>query len=154
MYGANCLKSADGPSPASREQNELPPIEMPCSPGLWTPRYHGVGRVPLQVLGWTVEGEYLIKWTEKFAPRPELTTYEKRQWAHIQIPRKLPRGYHKYATVRDPTPEDPTRRRFCYCITTNKNADDLKLADNMEIVDKFRIAMDVETAPRWYRVSN
>ncbi|KAG6834942.1 hypothetical protein H0H93_006190, partial [Arthromyces matolae] len=49
------VRSAVAPSPASSEQNELPPIEMPCSPGLWTPRYHGVGRVPLQVLGWTVE---------------------------------------------------------------------------------------------------
>ncbi|KAG6847080.1 hypothetical protein H0H93_010307, partial [Arthromyces matolae] len=92
------FRSADAPSPASREQNELPPVEMPLSPGVYTPHYHGVGRVPLQVLGWTVEGEYLIRWMEKFAPRPDFTISQKRRWAHMQIPRKLPRGYHKYAT--------------------------------------------------------
>ncbi|KAG6847299.1 hypothetical protein H0H93_008961 [Arthromyces matolae] len=123
---------------------------MPPSPGLYTPHHRGVGRVPLQILGWTVEEEFLIRWMEKFAPRSDLKdSDEKQQWAHFQIPHKLPRGYHKYATVWDPTPEYPTRRGFCYCITSNKNADELKLADNMEIVDGFRIALDVQTPPRW-----
>ncbi|KAG6834943.1 hypothetical protein H0H93_006191 [Arthromyces matolae] len=137
-----------------RNHDELAPIEMPSSPGLYTPHHRGVGHVPLQVLGWTVDEEYLIRWMDKFAPRSDLAISQKQQWAHLQIPRKLPRGYHKYAAVRDPTPDRPKRRKFCYYITSNKNADKLKLADNMEIVDRFRIALDVQTAPRWYRVSN
>ncbi|KAG6872074.1 hypothetical protein C0993_002461, partial [Termitomyces sp. T159_Od127] len=132
---------------------DLPPIELPSPPPLYTRRRDvGDQHVPLQVLGWAKKMEELSDWTDKHCPRPNSSENNKRIVALRNIPAELPEGHRRHAPVRDPA--EPRRLKWCFAVATNKTQEDMDRGKDMALIDAFRVALDCKTAPQWYRVYN
>ncbi|KAG6894452.1 hypothetical protein C0992_006039 [Termitomyces sp. T32_za158] len=135
--------------------SELYINELAAPPALHTHRKDVPGNlnlhVPFQVLGWAMTLEELEDWTDRHCPHPDATRDQKRLLAFFNIRRELGCDGHAMV-VCDPTPEDPGFLKWCFFFASNWDREEMDKMANARVINVFRVVLDVETPPKWYKV--
>ena len=120
---------------------------MPPSPGVWN-RNPQVGPiVKSRVLGFAFSTEDQEQWAEDHQIEPQYSTSQRRMLARKAMYQRLPPKFRHMSLVY----RDPVTMASCIVIASNRTAEDLKKAEDLETINVVRRALDFPGPPQWYR---
>ncbi|KAF8066662.1 hypothetical protein FPV67DRAFT_1495854 [Lyophyllum atratum] len=136
--------------------SKLPAIELPEAPGLCSLRAARYTKskdkqlVYAQALGWSFIEEDYFKWADDRNLGAGMEDHRKRQLALREIANRLPDGHRRMVSVRDKRAASWGGSTPCFIVGTNLTPEDLENAQNMDIIDQYRRALGIHSAPKWY----
>ncbi|KAF8066616.1 hypothetical protein FPV67DRAFT_1449792 [Lyophyllum atratum] len=139
---------------------ELPPIKLPKAPGLCTrrsARYTNSQNkeiVYAQALGWSFIEEDYLKWADDRNLGADMEDHRKRQLALREIGKRLPNGHRRLVRVYDERAAAWGGTTPCFIVGSNLSPRDLENARNMDIIDQYRRALGIHSAPKWYSMAS
>jgi hypothetical protein len=101
------------------------------------------------VLGYAMTSDALIKWADSKHIAPDKTSNNRRHLTWRAICKKLPGSCRRWATV---TLENGSIAN-CVVLATNDSLEEVKRAENLEIIRAVQKVLQVDTPPKWYKVA-
>ncbi len=122
---------------------------MPRQPRLYNidPRLGPVVR--FYVLGYALTSDALIKWADSNQIAPDVTRNNRRHLTWRAICKKLPRSCRRWATVTI----EAGPMTNCVVLATNGSLEEMKRAEDLEMIRVVQKVLQVDTPPMWYKVA-
>ena len=120
---------------------------MPRQPRLYNPDWHLGRLVKFYVLGYPLLSDALIKWADDNQIAPDTTWNNRRHLAWRGICQSLPQDCRRWALVNT----DAGALAHCVVVATNDSPEDMKRAEDLEMVRTVQKVVSVYTPPKWYK---